>query len=344
MKTPSSTSAKKPVKRKVVCAQKTTKKPRVKVTLESAQNLIVSDNDTAAIDAVARATANSLVSARGSHKRSAVERLGDPNPADPESSLVERVSNAIERELSKIETIIGVSHVPPVLRTEAESRARVLASLARTLKEVMRLREQERDANEEKTRAADDAIPEISTSFDPNSRDAWRSLSAKQRAYILTQLNERELGDINANWKLFAHDHQVPPPRAPNGAPWLTWLLIGGRGAGKTRAGAEWVRAQALGLAPFPDEPTTNIALVGELTAECAGLWIILLHGFWIKDLTAINTMIGATGLLVSYWGFRFGVLGVYVSGRTREKMSLMTGQDTPSVLGSLINKVVKKK
>ena len=137
MKTPSSTSAKKPVKRKVVCAQKTTKKPRVKVTLESAQNLIVSDND----------------------KRSAVERLGDPNPADPESSLVERVSNAIERELSKIETIIGVSHVPPVLRTEAESRARVLAALARTLKEVMRLREQERDANEEKTRAADDAIP-----------------------------------------------------------------------------------------------------------------------------------------------------------------------------------------
>ena len=57
-----------------------------------------------------------------------------------------------------------------------------------------------------------------------------------------------------------------------------------------------------------------------------------------------INTIIGATGLLVSYWGFRFGVLGVYVSGRTREKMSLATGQDTPGVLDKLINKVVKKK
>lgn len=159
MKTPPSKPAKTPVGRKVVLARKTEKKPRAKVTLEPAQNLIVSDDDAEAIDAVARATANSLVASRVSGKRSAVERLGDPKPADPESSLVERVSNAIERELSKIETIIGVSHVPPVLRTEAESRARVLASLASTLKEIMRLREQERSAGEEKTKAADDSIP-----------------------------------------------------------------------------------------------------------------------------------------------------------------------------------------
>lgn len=169
-------------------------------------------------------------------------------------------------------------------------------------------------------------------------------MSAKQRVYILTNLNERELEHLAANWTLFAHDHQSPPPLAPNGAAWLTWLLIGGRGAGKTRAGAEWVRAQALGLAPLANAPVTNIALVGELTAECAALFAVLVHGFWIKDLTAINAMIGATGLLVSYWGFRFGVLGVYISGRTREKMCMATGQDVPGVLGGLLNKVVKKK
>lgn len=89
-------------------------------------------------------------------------------------------------------------------------------------------------------------------------------MSAKQRSYILTQLNETELETLAANWALFAHDHQSPPPLAPNGSPWLTWLLIGGRGAGKTRAGAEWVRAQALGLAPLATAPMTNIALVGE--------------------------------------------------------------------------------
>jgi phage terminase large subunit-like protein len=65
-------------------------------------------------------------------------------------------------------------------------------------------------------------------------------------------------------WKLFAHNHQIPPDLAPNGDPWLTWLLIGGRGAGKTRAGAEWIRAQALGLPPFATEKASRIALVGE--------------------------------------------------------------------------------
>ncbi len=72
------------------------------------------------------------------------------------------------------------------------------------------------------------------------------------------------MADIISWWKLFAHRHQTPPNNAPNGDPWLTWLLIGGRGAGKTRAGAEWVRAQALGLPPFATEKAGRIALVGE--------------------------------------------------------------------------------
>jgi phage terminase large subunit-like protein len=63
---------------------------------------------------------------------------------------------------------------------------------------------------------------------------------------------------------VFAHDHQIPPDLAPSGKPWLTWLMIGGRGAGKTRAGAEWIRAQALGLPPFASEKAARIALVGE--------------------------------------------------------------------------------
>ena len=46
--------------------------------------------------------------------------------------------------------------------------------------------------------------------------------------------------------------------------PWLTWLLIGGRGAGKTRAGAEWVRAHATGAEPFVSRPVSPIALIGE--------------------------------------------------------------------------------
>lgn len=77
-----------------------------------------------------------------------------------------------------------------------------------------------------------------------------------------------------------------------------------------------------------------------ELTFECAALWVVLVHEFWTGDMTAINALIGATGLLVSYWGFRFGVLGVYVSGRTREKVCVATGQDAPGILDKLARAV----
>jgi hypothetical protein len=80
-----------------------------------------------------------------------------------------------------------------------------------------------------------------------------------------------------------------------------------------------------------------------ELTFECAALWVVLVHEFWTGDMTAINALIGATGLLVSYWGFRFGVLGVYVSGRTREKVCVATGQDAPGILDKLARAVTGK-
>jgi len=81
-----------------------------------------------------------------------------------------------------------------------------------------------------------------------------------------------------------------------------------------------------------------------ELTLECAALWTVLVHEFWTGDVATINAMIGASALFVTYWGFRFGVLGVYISGRTREKVCAATGQDAPGVVEKLVKAVVKKK
>ena len=39
--------------------------------------------------------------------------------------------------------------------------------------------------------------------------------------------------------------------QTPPDGDWLTWLMLGGRGAGKTRAGAEFVRGLALGHGAF---------------------------------------------------------------------------------------------
>lgn len=54
-------------------------------------------------------------------------------------------------------------------------------------------------------------------------------------------------------WSVWARDDQIAPP-----GEWTTWLVLGGRGAGKTRAGAEWIR----GLAERGE--AGRIALVGE--------------------------------------------------------------------------------
>jgi phage terminase large subunit-like protein len=75
--------------------------------------------------------------------------------------------------------------------------------------------------------------------------DLMMELSAKE--------HEAFLGDFST----FAHPHQLPPARANGGDDWTTWLLLGGRGAGKTRAGAEWVRALA-------EAKVGPIALIGE--------------------------------------------------------------------------------
>jgi len=77
----------------------------------------------------------------------------------------------------------------------------------------------------------------------------------------VTTLSRKERDVLEADWPVFAHDHQKPPELAANGAPWVTWLIVGGRGAGKTRAGAEWVRALAA-------SPKQRIALVGESEHE----------------------------------------------------------------------------
>jgi phage terminase large subunit-like protein len=63
---------------------------------------------------------------------------------------------------------------------------------------------------------------------------------------------------------VFAHPHQEHGEAANNGGPWTTWLMLGGRGAGKTRAGAEWVRAMVHGIQPWTDRAHGRIALIGE--------------------------------------------------------------------------------
>lgn len=96
-------------------------------------------------------------------------------------------------------------------------------------------------------------------------RDALTNCVANgEGAKLLERLDGEALRLFLNDWLLFARPDQLPPDRAANGRPWTTWLVMGGRGAGKTRTGAEWVRGLALGHAPFSTRAVGRIAIVAE--------------------------------------------------------------------------------
>lgn len=76
----------------------------------------------------------------------------------------------------------------------------------------------------------------------PHSRllDWLLGLPAASRLDCLGALNEVERRELQHHWALWARPEQLPPA-----GDWRIWLILAGRGFGKTRAGAEWVRHQA---------------------------------------------------------------------------------------------------
>jgi len=117
----------------------------------AATNVVVGP-EPIAVDPTDEAARAAIAKRQVRGRRNPVDRLNDP-PRAIGIALVERVTSAVERELSQIEVIVGGSHVNRTQRTEAERRARTLASLARTLTEVRKLR-----AEEEKLKPPDEKL------------------------------------------------------------------------------------------------------------------------------------------------------------------------------------------
>ncbi|MEJ0060456.1 MAG: terminase family protein [Terricaulis sp.] len=66
------------------------------------------------------------------------------------------------------------------------------------------------------------------------------------------------------DWRFWGRKAQLDPESA-----WRTWLFLGGRGAGKTRAGAQWVSAQAaLWARSWPDRADR-----ADVSTMCAKSW-----------------------------------------------------------------------
>lgn len=60
-----------------------------------------------------------------------------------------------------------------------------------------------------------------------------------EQSRILAGLSDAEADALCHDWAFLARPDQLPPAWA-----WQVWLFLAGRGSGKTRSGAEWVRAK----------------------------------------------------------------------------------------------------
>lgn len=84
-------------------------------------------------------------------------------------------------------------------------------------------------------------------------------MSVAKRDEFFAALSDGETAALPYLFEFWAHDHQLPPD-----GDWRTWVILGGRGAGKTRAGAEWLRSVVEGVTPMAAGRMKRLALVGE--------------------------------------------------------------------------------
>lgn len=83
------------------------------------------------------------------------------------------------------------------------------------------------------------------------------SLSESERDAVLSELAPEALAALKYNWEFWARPNQLEPE-----GQWTTWLILAGRGFGKSRCGAEWVKKKAQSF------PGCRIALVAETAAD----------------------------------------------------------------------------
>lgn len=90
------------------------------------------------------------------------------------------------------------------------------------------------------------------------------SLPEAQRKELLKQMSQTDMEALLYRWDFWARSNQLPPK-----GDWNVWLILSGRGYGKTRCGAEWVRSIACGKTPLSAGQCRRIAIVGETAADC---------------------------------------------------------------------------
>lgn len=118
-----------------------------------------------------------------------------------------------------------------------------------------------------------------------SSAEFLSSLPEAERKKAIASLTDDKLAEILWDWRFWARPEQIEPE-----GDWQTWLFMAGRGSGKTRSGAEWVREQV-------KAGHGRIALIAPITADIRDVMIEgdsgILSVSWEKDRDSNGNLIG---------------------------------------------------
>jgi phage terminase large subunit-like protein len=91
---------------------------------------------------------------------------------------------------------------------------------------------------------------------------------------FLKEMADDDVELLAGDWPTWARLNQLPTRDGREIDDFRVWLVLGGRGAGKTRCGAEWTRCQAQGLWPLATVPARRIALIGPTIAQVRSVMV----------------------------------------------------------------------
>lgn len=89
------------------------------------------------------------------------------------------------------------------------------------------------------------------------------SLTAKERNGILSKYSDAELEALRYDWRAWARPNQLPPE-----GDWRIWILLAGRGFGKTKSGSEYVRMRV------SEGKAMRVGLIAPTPADCRDVMI----------------------------------------------------------------------
>lgn len=98
----------------------------------------------------------------------------------------------------------------------------------------------------------------------PRLRALFKGRSEGEQAKIISRMSPLDLLLLDADFEMWAHEGQLQP----GGEGWRVWLMMAGRGFGKTRAGTEWIDRLASGRSGL------RIALAGATMNEARRIMV----------------------------------------------------------------------